>query len=74
MSTFKDKNIKYNKNCHNEKKSVHYNIIDVKHIEKMDKIKKKEDNLPNLKQECEKVIAELAKISNENTLKIYIKN
>jgi len=72
MSTFKDKNIKYNKNCHNEKKSVHYNIIDVKHIEKMDKIKKKEDNLPNLKQECEKVIAELAKISNENTLKIYI--
>lgn len=72
MSTFKDKNIKYNKNCNNEKKSIHYNIIDVKHIEKMDKIKKKEDNLPKLKQEYDKIVLELEKISDEKTLFNYI--
>jgi hypothetical protein len=72
MSIFKDKNIKYNKNCNNEKKSIHYNIIDVKHIEKMDNIKKKEDNLPNLKDECDKIISELKKICDENTLDSYI--
>lgn len=72
MSTFREKNIKFNKNNTDEKKSEHYNIIDVKHTEIMDGFEAKSNNLQKYKDEYEDISSEIFKIQNETELNIMI--
>lgn len=65
MSTFKEKNIKFNKHNSNEKKSEHYNIIDAKHTEIMEGFDMKSNNLDEYKNEFNNIIIELEKLDDE---------
>lgn len=72
MSTFKDKNVKYKKISENEKKSVHYNIIEEKHKEIMNNFENMEKSLPKLKKEYNNICDELEKLSTDEGTEEYI--
>ena len=72
MSTFKNKNLKCDRIKEDDKKSIHYDIVEEKHNQIMKKIDKERTNLTKYKKEFENIENELEKLSTDAGIQQYL--